>query len=61
MLAKVRAKEGKFRAETIRFVAEPRIYSDVCEVIADAVYDQLYNDGFLDLPGDWKAAIAGGL
>jgi hypothetical protein len=58
MLSAVRGGENKFRAETIRFVAEPQIFTDVCELIGDAVYDYLYNDGFLDLPGDWRARLA---
>jgi hypothetical protein len=58
MLKTVREREDKFRLETIRFVAEPQIFSDVCELICDAVYDFLYNDGFLDLPQDWKARLA---
>ena len=44
-------------AETIRFVADPLIFSDVCEIVCDAVYDSLYNDGFLDLPTDWRARL----
>jgi len=59
MLKKVRESEGKFRTETIRFVADPRIFSDVCELVCDAVYDYLYNDGFLDLPPDWRARLRG--
>jgi hypothetical protein len=58
MLLQVSAREGKFRKETIRFVAEPQIFSDVCDVICDAVYDSLYNDGFLDLPQDWRACLS---
>jgi hypothetical protein len=51
---------GEFRSETIRLVADPAIFSEVCEVICDAVYDSLYNDGFLDLPSDWRARLASG-
>jgi hypothetical protein len=58
MLKRVREKQDKFRAETIRFVADPHIFSDVCEVVCDAVYDYLYNDGFLDLPPDWRVRLA---
>ncbi len=58
MLKRARESEGKFRAETIRFVADPHIFSDVCELVCDAVYDFLYNDGFLDLPADWRMRIA---
>jgi len=58
MLERVRAKGSEFRAETLRFVSDPRIFSDVCELVCDAVYDFLYNDGFLDLPTDWRARLA---
>jgi hypothetical protein len=60
MLKRVAAREDRFRKETIRFVAEPQIFSDVCDLICDAVYDSLYNDGFLDLPQDWRARLSGG-
>jgi len=58
MLRRVRARDAKFRAETIRFVAEPKIFSEVCELICDATYDFLYNEGFLDLPADWRARMS---
>jgi hypothetical protein len=58
MLHRVRDQKGRFRQETIRFVADPQIFSDVCELVCDAVYDALYNDGFLDLPTDWRARLA---
>jgi len=57
MLSRVRGKEAKFRLETQRFVADPHIFSDVCEVICDSVYDTLCNDGFLDLPTDWRQKL----
>ena len=58
MLRRVRESEtGKFRQETIRFVADPHIFSDICELVCDAVYDFLYNDGFLDLPEDWRERL----
>jgi hypothetical protein len=58
MLLRVRAGEDEFRQETIRLVADPLIFSDTCEVVCDAVYDMLYNDGFLDLPNDWRARLS---
>jgi hypothetical protein len=58
MLKRVHASEGKFRVETLRFVADPHIFSDVCELICEAMYDFLYNEGFLDLPGDWRARLS---
>jgi hypothetical protein len=39
-------------------VADPHIFSDVCELICEATYDSLYNEGFLDLPPDWRARLA---
>jgi hypothetical protein len=57
MLAHVRAKPGDFRGETLRFVSDPQIFSDVCDLVSDAVYDFLYSDGFLDLPSDWRARL----
>jgi hypothetical protein len=60
MLSRVRESVGQFRSETIRLVAAPAIFSEVCEVICEAVYDMLYNDGFLDLPSDWRQRLAVG-
>lgn len=60
MLKRVRESMSQFRSETIRLVADPAIFSEVCEVICDAVYDMLYNDGFLDLPSDWRRRLAAG-
>jgi hypothetical protein len=62
MLERVRAGGDEFRQETIQLVADPMIFSDTCDVVCDAVYDMLYNDGFLDLPNDWRARlkVAGG-
>jgi hypothetical protein len=57
MLERIRAKENEFRSETLRFVADPQIFSDVCELVCDAVYDYLHNDGFLDLPTDWRIRL----
>jgi len=57
---RVQSSEGKFRVETLRFVADPHIYSDICELVCESVYDFLYNDGFLDLPADWRARLASG-
>ena len=39
---------------------DPAIFSELCDVICDAVYDMLYNDGFLDLPGDWRTRLSTG-
>jgi hypothetical protein len=59
MLELVREKASEFRSETLRFVSDPQIFTDVCELVCDAIYDYLYNDGFLDLPPDWRARLRG--
>ena len=60
MLSRVRDGGSEFRSETIRFVADPEIFSDLCEIICETIYDMLYNDGFLDLPSDWRARLSAG-
>ncbi len=58
MLSRVRDSMSEFRTETIRFVADPAIFSDLCEIVCECIYDMLYNDGFLDLPSDWRARLS---
>jgi hypothetical protein len=58
MLRVVRAQGEHFRIETLHFVADPQIFTDVCELVCDAVYDFLYGEGFLDLPADWRVRLA---
>jgi hypothetical protein len=60
MLNRVRDTKAQFRDETLRFVADPEIFSGVCEVVCETIYDMLYNDGFLDLPSDWRARLSAG-
>ncbi len=57
MLSKVRGSAAAFRDETLRFVADPQIFTDTCEVVCDPLYDLLYNEGFLDLPNDWRTRL----
>ncbi len=57
MLRRVRETMSEFRSETLRFVADPAIFSDLCEIVCECIYDTLYNDGFLDLPSDWRARL----
>lgn len=60
MLKRVRGSAAEFRSETLYFVADPEIFSETCAVICDAIYDMLYNDCFLDLPGDWRPRLSAG-
>lgn len=54
------AASDQFRDATLRFVADPHIHSEICEVINDAVYDFLHSEGFLDLPTDWRRVLQRG-
>ena len=49
--------EDSFRDETISFVQMPQVYSDICTLVCDCVYDFLCNEGFLDLPLDWRSEL----
>ncbi len=48
----------QFREATLRFVHDPRIHSEICCAVNDAVYDYLHGEGFLDLPGDWRRLLS---
>ena len=51
------SEEG-FRDATLRFVSDPRIHTEICSAINDAVYDYLHGEGFLDLPTQWRQALS---
>ncbi len=46
-----------FRHDTVRFVADPHIFTEICTVVCESVYDYLYSEGFLDLPAQWRAHL----
>jgi hypothetical protein len=52
--------EDAFRDETISFVQMPQVYSEICALVCDGVYDFLCNEGFLDLPIDWRSELQRG-
>ena len=49
---------GVFRDATLRFVNDPRIHTEICATINDALYDYLHGEGYLDLPPDWRRLLA---
>jgi len=49
-----------FHDETVAFFQDPHVFSETCEVLCDALYDYLCQEGFLDLPVDWRAQYARG-
>lgn len=47
---------GPAREETVHFVTDPRVFSMIVGEISEAFYEFLCNEGFLDLPTDWRKA-----
>ncbi len=47
---------GAERDETVRFVTDPKVFSMIVGEISEGVYEFLCNEGFLDLPSDWRQA-----
>ena len=47
---------GTVQGETIQFITNPHVFSMICGEICDGVYEYLCNEGFLDMPPDYRAA-----
>ncbi len=47
---------GAERDETVQFVTDPRVFSMIVGDISEGVYEFLCNEGFLDMPTDWRAS-----
>lgn len=47
---------GQAREETIQFITNPHVFSMICGEFCEALYEFLCNEGFLDLPTDWRQA-----
>lgn len=58
LLARLTEGEEAFHDETVRFFTDPHVFSETCQVLCDGLYDLLCLEGFLDLPVDWRVALA---
>lgn len=47
---------GNVQAETVQFITNPAVFSMICGLLCDGVYEYLCNEGFLDMPSDYRAA-----
>ena len=47
---------GNVQEETVQFITNPAVFSMICGEICDGVYEYLCNEGFLDMPADYRAA-----
>jgi hypothetical protein len=45
---------GPARDETVKFITDPHIFSMICGELCEGLYEFLCNEGFLDLPPDWR-------
>jgi hypothetical protein len=60
LVARLADTAGVVRNETIQFITDPRVFSMICGELCDGLYEFFCNEGFLDLPSDWRNAAAAG-
>ena len=53
-VAELQDPDEPFLQETIAFFTDPHLYSETAIVLCEAIYDFLCQEGFLDLPLDWR-------
>ncbi|HVY47053.1 MAG TPA: hypothetical protein VHB21_14295 [Minicystis sp.] len=58
LLAKLADTAGAAREETVQFVTDPHLFSMIVGELCDGLYEFFCNEGFLDLPPDWRQAAA---
>ncbi len=46
-----------YHDETVRFFTDPHVFSQTAEVVCDKIYDFLCQEGYLDLPLDWRVEL----
>lgn len=58
LVKKLADEAGADRDETLKFVTDPHVFSTICGQLTEGVYDFLCNEGFLDLPSNWRHSMA---
>lgn len=56
LVAQLADTAGAEREETILFITDPHLFSMICGEVCEGLYEFLCNEGFLDLPPDWRRA-----
>jgi hypothetical protein len=56
LIAQLADTAGAEREETLQFVTDPRVFSMIVGEVSEGIYEFLCNEGFLDLPSDWRQA-----
>ncbi len=54
LIAEVADTAGNERDEAAQFVTDPRIFSVIVAELSQSLYEFLCNEGYLDLPTDWR-------
>jgi hypothetical protein len=54
LLTRLADTAGAEREETLLFITDPRVFSMILGELCDGLYEFLCNEGFLDLPPDWR-------
>jgi hypothetical protein len=54
LVARLADTAGASRDETVKFITDPRLFSLICGEVCEGLYEYLCNEGFLDLPADWR-------
>jgi hypothetical protein len=53
LVARLADTAGAARDETVKFIANPEVFSMICGAISSGAYEFLFSEGFLDLPPEW--------
>jgi hypothetical protein len=56
LIARLADSAGSAHRETVQFVTDPRVFSMIIGEVCEGLYELLCNEGFLDLPPDWRQA-----
>ncbi len=57
LMARIQENDELLLDETIAFFTDPHLLSEIAEVVCLSIYDTLCQDGFLDLPLDWRLRL----
>jgi hypothetical protein len=58
LIAELADTAGNDREETALFVTDPRVFSMIVADVSNSLYEFLCNEGYLDLPSDWRKVAA---
>lgn len=60
LVSRLVSTAGSVADETVRFITDPHVFSMICGEICDGTYEYLGNEGFLEVPADFRDAAQAG-